>query len=188
MYDETVRRAYPFLDVLDAAFDQLRDEALSLGKRGWARMPGYPEGWEGFVLNPGPWARDFPGVDFAANRVECPVAVAVLAQITGVELAGYLRINPGITLAPHEDPRDDDLVRCHVGLCLPPNELAWWPGGRARLMDVRRTHWAQNLGEQPRITMVLDVRMPFVVDSAGWPAWRPDVPTGEAAKLRPPVR
>lgn len=169
------RHLYPFLDLLDAAAPDIRAEALALEPTAWAPMPGYPAGWVGFILDPGRFSADFPGVDFAANRARCPHTAAVVARIEGLTLAGFLRLEPGVTVASHADPRDDDMIRCHLGLRLPASEHAWWPEGRARLMDVRRPHWACNDGDEPRITLVVDVRMPFVVTTDDWEEWRPGV-------------
>lgn len=175
-YDEATRRTYAFLDPVEEGAADIRREALALEPEAWAVMPGYPKGWTGFVLDVGKWTADFPGVDFAANRARCPRTWEIVASLSGVQLAGFLRLEPGITIAPHADPREDDVIRCHLGLRLPAAEQAWWPEGRARLMDVRRTHWARNDGAEPRITMVLDVRMPFVVPSDAWGEWRPGMP------------
>lgn len=181
VHDAETRRAYPFLDLLEAEVDALRAEVLAVEPALWVPMPGYQTGFVGFVLDPGPWGRDFPTVDFAANRARCPAATALVARIPGVELAGFLRVAPGGVMQPHTDPRDDHVVRCLLGLQLTVEEQAWWRPGTARLMDTRQSHWARNAGDYPRVTMVLDVRMPFVVPEGAWGRWRPDAPASGTA-------
>ena len=176
MHDTETRSAYPFLDLLEAEADALRSEALAVEAASWAPMHGYQVGCVGFVLHTGRFARDFPDADLAANRARCPRADALLSRIGGIELAGFLCLTPGSLMHPHTDPRDDDLVRCHLGLQLTEEEQAWWPLGTARLMDIRQTHWARNAGAYPRITFVIDVRMPFVVADGAFGAWRPGAP------------
>jgi hypothetical protein len=55
-------------------------------------------------------------------------------------------------------------------------------------MDTRQTHWARNPGTYSRVTMVLDVRMPFVVPDNAWGPWRPDDPNVRRPPLGSPVR
>lgn len=181
MYEPEIRRAYPFLDLLEAEIDSLRAEAFALEAGLWSPMQGYQTGCNGFILEPGRWAHEFTQVDVESHRARCPRAWALVKQLEGVLLTGFLRVEPGGLMLPHTDPREDDMVRVHLGLQLTEEEQAWWPPGTARLMDTRQSHWARNLGEFPRITMVLDVRMPFVVPNAAFGQWRPD----EAGIVRP---
>ncbi|MDP2304762.1 MAG: aspartyl/asparaginyl beta-hydroxylase domain-containing protein [Pseudomonadota bacterium] len=176
MHDAETRRAYPFLELLEAEVDALREEALSLDAALWMPMQGYQTGCVGFILDGGRFSHEFTAIDLHANRARCPRATALAARIPGVELAGFLRIEPGGSMLPHTDPRDDHLVRGHLGLQLTEEEQAWWAPGSARLMDTRLSHWARNLGAFPRVTMVVDVRMPFVVPDGAWGPWRPDEP------------
>ncbi len=176
MYDAETRRAYAFLDLLEANVDVIRAEALSVDPSEFSQMPGYQRWCTGYVLEPGPWGHDFPGVDFAEHRARCPRTAAILSEIGNIQLGGFLRFAAGGAMGVHTDPRDDHVVRCHLGLRLCEDEQAWWPEGRARLMDTRQPHWARNDGTYTRITMVVDVRMPFVVPDGAWGPWRPDAP------------
>jgi beta-hydroxylase len=188
MHDATTRRDYPFLDLLEDHAEALRDEALAVPLSAWSPMHGYQSGCFGYVLEPGRWSGDFPGADFAAHRAACPLAAALISRVPGVELGSFLRMEPGGTMLPHTDPRDDRLVRVHLGLQLPEEERAWWVPGTARLMDTRQTHWARNPGTHSRVTMVLDVRMPFVAPDNAWGPWRPDDPNVRRPPLGSPVR
>lgn len=171
--------AFPFLRTLEAAAPALRAEALALPLDRWIKMPSdeiYQGTWRSFLLEPGPWGHEYPGADFPANRVAAPVAARLLDSVPGVMILGYLRLEAGCEVAVHRDFRDDDQIRAHVGLVLPPAEQAWWPEGTARVMDVRMPHAARNPGPGPRVTLVVDVRLPFVVPDDALPVWgRPAV-------------
>ncbi|MDO9280307.1 MAG: aspartyl/asparaginyl beta-hydroxylase domain-containing protein [Pseudomonadota bacterium] len=181
MHDEETRRAYPFLALMEEEVDAIRAEALAIDAALWKPMQGYQTGCNGYILDSGRFSHEYTGTDYDANRARCPAATALVARIAGVELAGFLRVEPGGVMLPHTDPRDDHLVRAHLGLQLTDEEQAWWRPGTVRLMDTRLSHWARNLGDFPRVTMVVDVRMPFVVPDGAWGPWRPDDP----AVMRP---
>ncbi|MDP2314667.1 MAG: aspartyl/asparaginyl beta-hydroxylase domain-containing protein [Pseudomonadota bacterium] len=168
----------PAVRLLEAAAEALRQEALSLPDAGFVAMPSterYTGAWKGFLLGAGRWEHEFPTVDFPANRAQCPVATAVLAAIPDVTVAGYLRLEPGADLGLHTDDREDDVIRVHLALQLPPDEAAYWPVGTARLLDVRVPHAATNPSTEPRVTFVVDVRLPAPVPVGAVPAWGPPV-------------
>lgn len=168
--------AYPFLSLVEAHADALLAEAKAVPAALWSPMRGYQTACHGFVLEAGRFAHEFPDADFPAHKARCPTAARLAGAVPGVVLAGFLRMDPGGSMLPHTDPRDDDMVRCHLGLQLPAEEQAWWRPGTARLMDTRQSHWARNPSDYPRYTFVLDVRMPFVVPSGAFGQWRPDDP------------
>jgi aspartyl/asparaginyl beta-hydroxylase (cupin superfamily) len=167
---------FPFVATLEAAWRELLEEFHTLDPAGFIGMPSqemYEGAWSIYPLAIGPWAHEFPGLDLDRNRRGAPVAMRTLAQIPGVELAGFQRIEPGTRLKVHTDFRDDDVIRCHLGLRLHADERRWWEEGRARVMDVRMPHRAANPGPGPRVTFVLDVRLPFIVPTGTLPDWTP---------------
>lgn len=181
MLDEVTRAAYPFLAPLEAAAPALLAEVQALPEPLWRPAPGYSDGVHVCQLEAGPFKRGVDPDALARARAACPVAVRVFGGIEGLLMGGYQRFVHGAAMAVHTDPRADDMIRCILGLQLPERERAWWPPGRARLLDTRLPHWARNDDAAPRYTLVIDVRMPFTVDSTAWPPWRPDEP-GELAK------
>ncbi len=174
------RARFSFLDALEAHAATFREEYEALPDTAFAPMPnagGYAAHWEACPLFLGQWEQDFPGVDLAANRVLAPRTAAVLDGIDGLIIGGFLRLAPGMEIHLHEDFRDDDVIRAHLGLTLPPHERAYWDEGTARLMDIRAPHQAHNLdGEAWRVTMMVDVRMPFPVPLGAVPPWGPPEP------------
>ncbi len=151
----------------------IRAEVDAIEPSAFVPMPNYPSGWTAFLLDAGRWESEFPRVDFDANRRRCPHTYRTIAGIEGLMLGGFLRLEPGGSIGPHEDFRDDDMVRCHLGLHLPVAEQGYWPELAARLMDVRQTHSARNDGDQARVTLVIDVRMRFVVPTGSFGSWQP---------------
>jgi len=176
VYDDATRSAYPFLGPLEAAAPDLLAEVQRLDEALWAPAQGYSDGVHVCVFEAGRFLHEFDADAVARARAACPAAVAVVGTIEGVRLAGYQRFVRGAGMAVHTDPRANNMVRCILGLQLPAREQAWWPPGRARLLDTRLPHWARNDDDAPRYTLVLDIQMPFAVDSSGWPPWRLDEP------------
>ncbi len=167
------RARYPFIDLLERDAAAMRSELDAIDPAAFVPMPNYPNGWTAFLLDGGRWVSEFPGVDFARNRLRCPHSYHVVAGIDGLVLAGFLRLEAGGFIEEHSDIREDDVVRCHVGLHLSPGERSYWPELGARLMDVRQPHAARNDGPTPRLTLVVDVRMPFVVPEGEFGPWQP---------------
>jgi hypothetical protein len=166
--------SFPFLSFLEANFQTFLEEALAAPVDAYVTMPSdetYEGTWRALPLAIGPWGHEFPGVDYAKNRALCPRTFALLQQVEGLTVGGFLRVEAGTTILPHQDFRDDHEIRAHLGLRLPEHEAAYWPEGTARVIDIRVRHGASNPGPGPRITLMVDVRMPFVVPTGAVPAW-----------------
>lgn len=164
------------LKLLEAEAEAIRAEALALPQNLFVPMPSreqYTGEWTAFLLSAGRWEREYPGVDFAANRARCPLSSALLGRLPQVNVAGFLRLEAGAELRPHQDQREENEVRVHLALQLPPEEAAFWPEGTARLLDVRQLHHARNFSDRPRITFTLDLRLPQALDPSLIPPWNP---------------
>ncbi len=166
----------PGVEHILAAAEALRAEALALPDELFVDMPSrerYRGQWKGFLLRVGPWEKEFPQVDFAANRARCPVAMGVLEHLPNAPVAGFLRLDPGADLSQHTDFRDDDMVRVHLALQLPAEEAKRWPEGSLRLLDVRVPHSAKNPADRPRLTFVVDVKLGRPVAEGEVAPWDP---------------
>lgn len=164
--DEATRRKFPFVDVLEQHAARFRQDALAAPLDHFVPMPSrenYDGNWRCYPLYLGAWGHEYPGVDLEANRRRFPETVRILDGIEGLFLAGFMRLEPRSEIKTHTDFRGDDEVRCHVALQVPEHEASSWPVGRARLMDVRVPHAARNPDVLPRLTLLVDVRMPFVI-------------------------
>lgn len=170
------RSRFPFLDLLDRHAGALLAEFASLPPSVFIPMPStemYEGVWTACIVKLDQYGEEFGGLDVSANRRLCPVASMVIDQIPGTIVAGYLALAPGASLRLHSDIREDDVIRAHLGLRLSPHEMGYWRQGTARPMDIRMPHSARNTGELPRITFMVDVRMPFGVPTGSVPPWNP---------------
>ena len=159
-------RDLPIVAVLEEAAARVLAELATVPESAWFPMAAqsmYRGRWEAVLLSAGPWAHEFAGVDLDANRRRLPSAAAILEKHPELGVFGVLRLAPGAELAPHRDRRDDDEVRVHVALQVPPEELGEWTVGTARLLDIRQIHHAYNRGNIDRITLVADVRVGRIV-------------------------
>lgn len=171
------RDALPFLDLLEAHADTFRREGRALSDQDFVPMPDastYAGGaWQACPLVLEQWAHDFPAAMLDRNRARCPETLRLLQGIDGLVIGGFLRLAPGAEIALHQDIRDDDVIRAHLGLDLPDHERAYWPEGTARLMDIRQPHRASNPSDRWRLTLMVDVRLPFVVPDGAIGPWGP---------------
>ena len=171
------RERFGFLERLEAHADVFRNEALALEEESFYCMPeaaNYSGGsWSAYLLQLEQFQQDFPLVSLEKNRGRCPKTWAVVSALPGLVIAGFMRLAPNAEIRPHRAKRDDDVIRAHVGLQLPADEQLYWPEGSARLMDIRALHAAQNRSDRPRLTLCVDVRMPFVIHDGEIPAWGP---------------
>lgn len=164
----------PVVAAMEAVAPAVLAELAAVPESAWTPMAAqsmYEGRWEALLLSAGPWGHEFPGVDLAANRRLLPSAAALLERHPELSVFGVLRLAPGAQLLPHRDHRADDEVRVHVALQVPPEEAADWSVGKARLLDIRQLHHAQNRGQIDRITLVGDVRVGRPVAEDELPAW-----------------
>ncbi len=171
---DPLRVRFPFLDRLEAHADTFRREVQAVPEELWRDMQSsdsYSGRWRSFPLVLEQWGHEFAGIDLAANRRLCPETAEVLDALSGVVIGGFLSLEPGSELRTHVDFRDDDVIRAHVALRLPEAEAVGWPLGTARLLDIRQPHSARNPGLLPRLTFVVDMRMPFVIGAGEIPPW-----------------
>lgn len=175
-FDDVLTTARPWLDHLEAHADVFRREALALTDDDFVVMPDastYGGSWQACPLLLTQWAEDFPAALLERNRARCPESYALLSRIDGLLVAGILRLAPHSVIKPHEDFRDDDVLRAHLAVQLPPDEQRYWPEGTAKLMDIRARHEAANPTSEPRLTVVVDVRFPYAVPDGIVPPWGP---------------
>lgn len=177
VFDPEDRAALPFLATLEAATAPIRQEALALPPSAWLPLPdaqAHTRGrWEVCLLKLDRYSEDFPLARLEDNRALCPRTWEVLSALPGLLVAGIMRLSPGSVVLPHRDRREDDVLRVHLGLQLPPEDRAHWPEGRTRLMDIRQLHEARNLSDRDRLTLCCDVRLDRVIPDGVIPPWNP---------------
>ena len=115
------RRGFPQLDLLQANWQAIRDEAPHLFDEGYIRAAEkhndasfnsfFKQGWKRFYLK---WY----GEPLASAEALCPQTVALLKSIPSVKAAMFALLPPGSKLNPHRDPFAGSL-RYHLGLITP---------------------------------------------------------------------
>ncbi len=154
---EIAREAEASFDVLSSTPHGMSDE-LAAGR------------WNALVLmrgQPMPVAERFP------------LTLRAVSRIPGVLAAGQVYLSalpPGARIAAHCGPTNTRL-RCHLGLRVPDGcgltlagERRAWRQGRCLLFDDSFEHVAENLGDEWRVVLSVDV-------------WHPDLTRSERAHL-----
>ena len=166
------RRGFPQLDLLQANWQIVRDEAMRLFDEGHIRAAEkhndasfnsfFKQGWKRFYLK---WY----GEPLASAEALCPQTVALLQSIPSVKAAMFALLPPGSRLNPHRDPFAGSL-RYHLGLITPnatgcrifvDGEEHTWGDGKDVVFDETYVHWAENTTEQTRVILFADVERPL---------------------------
>ncbi len=166
------RGGFPQLDVLQANWQLIRDEALKLFDEGRIRAATkhndasfdsfFKQGWKRFYLK---WY----GEPLASAQELCPETVRLLAGIPGVKAAMFALLPPGSQLNPHRDPFAGSL-RYHLGLITPNAETCRifvdgqthvWGDGKDVVFDETYVHWAENRSDITRVILFADVERPL---------------------------
>ncbi len=166
------RRGFPQLDLLQANWQAIRDEALHLSDEGHIRAAAkhddasfnsfFKQGWKRFYLK---WY----GEPLASAEALCPQTVALLKTIPGIKAAMFATLAPNSRLNPHRDPFAGSL-RYHLGLVTPNSrECAIfidgqehaWGDGKDVVFDETYVHWVNNTTDQTRVILFADVERPL---------------------------
>jgi beta-hydroxylase len=166
------RRGFPQLDLLQANWQTIRDEALALFDEGHIRAAAnhndasfnsfFKQGWKRFYLK---WY----GEPLASAEALCPQTVALLKSIPNVKAAMFATLAPHSKLNPHRDPFAGSL-RYHLGLITPNSrdcrifvdgEEHAWGDGKDVVFDETYVHWVENNTDQTRVILFADVERPL---------------------------
>jgi len=152
-------RDFSWTVALEQRFADIRDEFDAVERRRlvlWPERELYNHGWEVFGL----YAF---GRRLDDNCARCPRAAAALAAIPGLTTAGFSVLAPGAVIRPHRG-YTSSVLRCHLGLVVPENcglrvgdDVREWTEGRCLVFDDTLEHEAWNLGDRPRVVLLLDV-------------------------------
>jgi beta-hydroxylase len=166
------RRGFPELDLLQANWQTIRDEALHLTDAGHIRGTTanndasfnsfIKQGWKRFYLK---WY----GEPLASAQALCPKTVELLNAIPGIKAAMFATLAPNSKLNPHRDPFAGSL-RYHLGLITPNSrdcrifvdgEEHAWGDGKDVVFDETFVHWVENRTDQTRVILFADVERPL---------------------------
>ncbi|MBN8552121.1 MAG: aspartyl/asparaginyl beta-hydroxylase domain-containing protein [Caulobacterales bacterium] len=186
------REATPFLDRLEAAVDDVREELLAVmdnpelftpyietrENRPNSSQQGMLENsdWTGFYL-----IKD--GQPVAANVARFPRTLAALEGAPLTDIPGrapsvlFSRLVPGAHIPPHSGLVNTRLI-CHLPVICPDgcsfrvgSETRDWAYGQAWAFDDTINHEAWNRSDQERIVLIFDV-------------WKPEITEAERAEIR----
>ena len=166
------RRGFPQLDLLQANWQTIREEAMHLFDEGYIRAAEkhndasfnsfFKQGWKRFYLK---WY----GEPLASAESLCPKTVELLRSIPSVKAAMFALLPPGSKLNPHRDPFAGSL-RYHLGLITPnadncriivDDQEHVWGDGKDVVFDETYVHWAENRTDQTRVILFADVERPL---------------------------
>ena len=181
------RQDFPWLDAVEAAADDIRNELLAVLQEEGAFVP-YVQGrrdrpaqkYDAMLNNPS-WSAFFLWQDGAVvegNAARCPRTLAALADAPLCRIPRrtpsilFSLLRPGARIPPHHGMINTRLI-CHLPLIVPPgcgfrvgNETRSWEEGRAWVFDDSIEHEAWNGSAQTRVILLFDV-------------WRPELSPGE---------
>ncbi|MGH7150016.1 MAG: aspartyl/asparaginyl beta-hydroxylase domain-containing protein [Planctomycetota bacterium] len=170
---------FPFVRVLEERFETFRREAAALRREDYVPWPEKEAAlgeWLVFPLIVESY-REFLGIDLGPFRSRCPKSTAILEGLGNVAIGGFSRLEPGAHILPHVDGQGRGVVRCHLGLRVPPRgylrmagEVRTWEEGKCLVFDVNVLHDAANLGTEPRVVLLADIRIPSERPGPGTPA------------------
>ncbi|WP_287128099.1 aspartyl/asparaginyl beta-hydroxylase domain-containing protein [Candidatus Cyanaurora vandensis] len=153
---------FSFVQTLETHGSQVQAELDQLAPQNFIAWPEkylYGKGWDIFGL----YAF---GIKIAQNCRLCPRTTALVEGIPDLVTAGFSSLAPGVAIAPHHG-YPDGLLRCHLGLRVPPDcalrvglETRRWQEGRCLVFDDTTEHEAWNRSSQQRIVLLLDFKAP----------------------------
>jgi hypothetical protein len=169
---------FPWVAALEAAYGEIRDEAVALLDAGRYGPDPLNEN-----LTDGTWHEYrlyTEGQPDVAHCMAAPRTTAVVASITGATTAGlvyFSRLAPGTHVQPHFGPHNARL-RCHLGLVVPEGcslrvgaRTGGWTEGKAIVFDDSYEHEVWNTGDASRLVLIMDI-------------WHPDLTPAQIAAIR----
>ena len=150
---------FPFVEVLEANAGVVRDELDRLSTADpflpWPEKGLYDKGWDVF----GFW---WFGRRLPENCALCPRTAEIVERVPNLTSAGFSRLRAGTHIRPHVG-YTDKVLRCHLGLVVPPacalrvgDETRRWEENRCLVFDDTLEHEAWNRSGEDRVVLLLD--------------------------------
>jgi hypothetical protein len=108
------------------------------------------------------------------NCEKCPSIYEFIKHIPGLRLATLSKLDAGMKLTPHQGwgNHSNHVIRCHYGLLVPQNlcyisvddEKQFHCEKEWIIFDDSKTHYANNLSEEDRIILILDIERPYWIE------------------------
>ena len=180
------RSEFPWLEAVEAATDDIRDEFLDVLRTedGFTPYVSYPPGVpvnQFAELNNSPRWSAFhlfkSGQRVDANATRCPRTMAVLDQVPQPDQPGrtpasmFSLLKPRTTIPAHVGVSNTRVVT-HLALIVPENcsfrvgnEVRQWVSGKAWVFDDTIEHEARNDSDKLRVVLIFDVWHPHLTPS-----------------------
>jgi aspartate beta-hydroxylase len=177
------RDACPWLDKVEAAFDEIRAELLAVLREDGLFEPyvqneaGVPALNQGGLINNRDWSAFYlwkNGQFMADNAARCPRTLAALADVPISSVPGrspsvlFSLLRPGAHIPAHTGVLNTRMI-CHLPLIVPPgcylrvgNDKRECVAGKAWAFDDSIEHEAWNTSDQTRVILLFE-------------AWRPEL-------------
>jgi aspartyl/asparaginyl beta-hydroxylase (cupin superfamily) len=186
-YEFYDRALFPWLDVLEAAAEDIRTELVQVLADGSAGLEPYVVVQDGVPLerwselaNSRRWSVFYlwrAGRPEMANLARCPKTAQALEQWPKCELEGtgptavFSILDANTRIPPHVGVNNARLI-AHLPLIVPPgcgfrvgSETREWVPGEAFVFDDTIEHEAWNGSDQPRAVLIVDCWNPFLSDA-----------------------
>jgi aspartate beta-hydroxylase len=177
------REDFPWLDGIEAAADDIREELVGVLAEGHEVLEPYialeatpDEKWRA-LNNSRNWGVFYlwkAGEAMADNMARCPKTVAALGAWPRCELPGsaptavFSILEPHTRIPPHTGVNNARLI-CHLPLIVPPGcgfrvgaETRQWEPGKAFVFDDTIEHEAWNDSAEARAVLIFDIWNPYV--------------------------
>lgn len=174
---------FEFLETLRSEWANIREEFLRVfderDARPWPQPFVYTKEWKLLaLLDRGRMAQHgVVGIDkeLERNQRKFPRTVEILNCLPGLVTAGFSRLAPGTRIHPHKGI-DHTVLRCHLGLLVPPGCTLQvhgvqrkWEDGSVFLFDDTYAHEVWSDADQHRVVMIMDFNKTDLLKIAGQP-------------------
>jgi aspartyl/asparaginyl beta-hydroxylase (cupin superfamily) len=180
------RADFPWLDAIEAATDDIREELIGVLAAGREQLEPYiarqetpDERWRA-LNNSRDWGVFYlwkAGEAVAQNMARCPKTVAALSAWPKCELPGsaptavFSILEPRTKIPPHTGVNNARLI-CHLPLIVPPGcgfrvgaETREWQPGKAFVFDDTIEHEAWNNSDDTRAVLIFDIWNPYTTQA-----------------------
>jgi aspartate beta-hydroxylase len=176
------RGDFPWLDSIEAATDDIREELIDVLAQGHDQLEPYiarqetPDARWRALNNSRDWGVFYlwkAGEAIEANMARCPKTVAALQAWPKCELPGsaptavFSILEPKTRIPPHTGVNNARLI-CHLPLIVPPGcgfrvgaETREWQPGKAFVFDDTIEHEAWNNSDDTRAVLIFDIWNPY---------------------------
>jgi len=174
---------FDFARTLKAEWENIREEfARKFDERDavlWPQPFVYTKEWKLLpLLDHGRMAQHgVAGIDkeLERNQGNFPTTMEILNRLPGLVTAGFSRLAPGTRIHPHKGI-DHTVLRCHLGLVVPPGCTLHvhgvqreWEDRSVWLFDDTYAHEVWSDSDQPRVVLIMDFNRTDLEKQAGQP-------------------